>query len=341
MAESSTRRAPFFATAMGLVIGSLLLFLLSIALAAAANAGLAQANFEGVSEQNRVLIIYAAYLLSVLTALFGLVLLIVGSVRWAMFGRRSIGVAEGSDVETELLESINARMLVSDTAKRIAYREEDIDLLKRTIKADVEKHEYDAALALVRELGETYGQIKEAEAFREKILNIRRTEMDARVAESLARLKEIVARQDFETATMEAEKIARLYPESPVAKEAIHRVEQARENYKQQLEREFLQASEHGDVDKAMELLKVMDKYLTEQEAEPLRETARGVIGKARDNLGVQFKLAVHDKEWVAAVNVGEQIIRDFPNSKMADEVRSMLDLLRQRAAGQQAATAR
>jgi len=87
-----------------------------------------------------------------------------------------------------------------------------------------------------------------------------------------------------------------------------------------------------------MQLIREMDKYLTEQEAEPLRETARGVIGKARDNLGVQFKLAVRDKEWVAAVNIGEQIIRDFPNSKMSDEVRSMLDVLRQRAAGQQAA---
>ncbi len=341
MAETSTKRAPFFATAMGLVVGSLLLFFLSIALAAAANAGLAQTDFEGVPEQNQVLVTYAAYLASVLTALFGLVLMIVGSVRWAMYGRRSVGVPEGSDVETELLESINARILLSDTAKRIAYREEDIDLLKRTIKADVEKHEYDAALALVRELGETYGQIKEAEAFREKILSIRRSEMDARVTESLARLKEIVARQDFETATLEAQKIARLYPESPIAREAINRVEQAREAYKHDLERQFLQASEHGDVDRAMELLKVMDKYLTEQEAEPLRETARGVIGKARDNLGVQFKLAVHDKEWVAAVNVGEQIIRDFPNSKMADEVRTMLDLLRQRAAGQQAAAAR
>jgi hypothetical protein len=55
-------------------------------------------------------------------------------------------------------------------------------------------------------------------------------------------------------------------------------------------------------------------------------------------NLGVQFKLAVHDKEWTQAVRVGEQIIREFPNTKMSDEVRSMLDLLRERAAGEQAA---
>ena len=87
-----------------------------------------------------------------------------------------------------------------------------------------------------------------------------------------------------------------------------------------------------------MELLKELDKYLTEQEAEPFRETARGVIGKKRDNLGVQFKIAVHDREWVRAMRVGEQIIQEFPNTKMCDEVRGMIDLLRERAAGQHAA---
>ena len=65
------------------------------------------------------------------------------------------------------------------------------------------------------------------------------------------------------------------------------------------------------------------------------------MIGKKRENLGVQFKIAVHDKEWLRSVTVGEQIIREFPNTRMADEVRSMLDLLRERAAGQRAAQPR
>ena len=65
---------------------------------------------------------------------------------------------------------------------------------------------------------------------------------------------------------------------------------------------------------------------------------ARGVIGKKRQNLGVQFKLAVADHEWIDALHVGEQIIADFPNTKMADEVLSMMDLLKERAAGQQQA---
>ncbi len=339
--SESKKKAPFFATSLGLVALAIVLYILTVALAAAVTVGLAEADLTQASETSRVLIKYLLYGAVMILPLIATSMLIVGSVRWALLGRDAVGVAQGADVETELLESINSRLMVSDTAKRIAYRDEDIALLKQTIEQDVAKRDFDGALALVKELGETYGQVEEAEDYREKILTVRRKEMDAAVTASLARLKDIVARHDFEAATLESEKIQRLYPESEVAKEASRRVSQAREQYKHDLERAFLAASEHGDVDKAMTLLKEMDKYLTEQEAAPYRETARGVIGKARDNFGVQFKLAVQDKEWVVAVNVGEQIIREFPNSKMADEVRGMLDLLRERAAGQQAAAPR
>ena len=87
------------------------------------------------------------------------------------------------------------------------------------------------------------------------------------------------------------------------------------------------------------QLLKELDKYLSETEAAPYTEVARGVIGKKKENLGVQFKLAVHDHDWIGAVRVGEQIIREFPNTRMADEVRSMIDLLRNRASEQRAVT--
>jgi hypothetical protein len=79
-------------------------------------------------------------------------------------------------------------------------------------------------------------------------------------------------------------------------------------------------------------MLRELDNYLTPEEAEPLRELARGVIGKARENLGVRFKLSVQDRRWREAAEVGEQIIRDFPNTRMAAEVREVIDGVRARA---------
>ena len=126
-----------------------------------------------------------------------------------------------------------------------------------------------------------------------------------------------------------------LRADAPALRQVIED-EKARERRKEDLERDFLAAAERDDVDRAMHLLKELDKYLTESEAEPYRETARGVITKTKQNLGVKFKLAVHHNNWTEAMYVGDQIVDEFPNTRMANEVRGMQDLLREYAYGHQ-----
>jgi len=46
----------------------------------------------------------------------------------------------------------------------------------------------------------------------------------------------------------------------------------------------------------------------------------------------VQFSLAVADHSWKEALAVSRQIMEEFPNSRMAQEVRERLEVLTQRA---------
>ncbi len=267
----------------------------------------------------------------------------VGVIRWAALGMNfsQITAAESTRQHTNrLLSAIGDRLLASDMSKRIVYRERDREALRTAIRQDISQHELNSAMSLVQIMSQLYGYHEEAEEFRDQIKVARAEEMDLKVAAAIERLDEILGRREWDQAADEAAKIQRQFPDSQRVKHLNQRVVDAREVHKHNLERQFLQAAQRDDVDRAMELLRELDRYLTEVEAEPFRETARGVIGKKRDNLGVQFKLAVHDKEWTGAVRVGEQLIREFPNSKMADEVRGMLDLLRTRATSQQAARA-
>lgn len=332
-------KRPFFSTPPGLVTGGLLLWVSSFVISCGLTVGLF-GNGEGAEVGNPIVLAYIFYSLPVLMAICGTVMLIIGAIRWGIYGRDSVGAPWTKNLIT-LTQSVNERLLLSETAKRIAYRHEDIDLLRSTIKQDIEKKDFDAAMVLVNEIGMTYGHKEEAEEYREHIVIARTTELEEKVQKALSKLDEMLAAHKFEDASNEAQKIHRLYSHSPHVHGVQRKVTHAREQYKHDLEREFLEAARVDNVDRAVELLKELDKYLGEEEAAPFRETARGVIGKQRENLGVQFKIAVHDKEWVRSVAVGEQIIREFPNSRMADEVRGMLDLLRERAAGQRAAQPR
>jgi hypothetical protein len=284
----------------------------------------------------RALAGYGLYAPSTLFAVGGTYCLLTAAIRSAVGSSRS--VADLQRVH-DALERINKRLLLSDTAKRIAYRQEDLDVLRKTIADDISKHRFDAALALIAELSQTYGFIEEAEGFRDQIAGARAAEQEAKVSQAIGRLEDVLSRHDFERARGEVAKLRRLYPDSTRVQQQERRVEQAFEQYKLDVERQFLEAKDRGDTDKAMELMKVLDQHLTPQEAEPFREIARDVIGKQRENLGMQFKFAVQDKEWLRSVRIGEQIIREFPNTRMAQEVRDRLDQLRELASQQHAAS--
>ncbi len=268
-------------------------------------------------------------------------LFLVGSIRWAFMDEYRLQVKllqQGLERSNEQLKLVADRLMISEAAKRITCREQDRQALRQAIEEDIAKEDFDAALVLVNEMAKTYGYTVEAEESRERIQNARAASLNAHIAESMVGFEKLLEDAEWDKAHAEAAKIQRLYPDAPQVRDLPRRVKDAWQARKHDLERRLLQSASHDDVEGSMELLRELDRYLTPQEAAPFLEVARGVIGKKRQNLGVQFKLAIQDREWTQAVSVGEQIIREFPNTKMSDEVRATIDILRERAAGQRAA---
>lgn len=240
---------------------------------------------------------------------------------------------------TAAIDRLVEQGALSDDARRVLNRRRERDLLNAAIEEDIAAQDWDAAMTLVRELAERFGYRADAEEFRQRIDQLRAETLQRQVVAALERLDGLIVQRRWDAALGEAARIARLYPDSPRVEGLRHRVEAARQTYKQDLERRFLFAAQNERIEEAMELLKELDAYLTETEAGPFREVARGVIGKARDNLGARFKIAVQDRRWADAVDAGERIIAEFPNSRMAAEVRGMLDSIRARVSAPVEAT--
>ncbi len=323
-------RTPYRLVMLGIFCG---------ALAAAGGSVLAGGSIDLTAWPREL--ITALIALTVILGVLAVTMFSVGVVWWgahlALRARESERSPAGSTVE-ELLRSVNDRLLISDQAKRIAYRQRDRDALRDAIVQDIRNEEYEAALALVVEMAETFGYREEAEQYHRQIDDAQAQRRQELINNAIVRIDEICATHDWDRATHEANRVSRTYPDVANVANLHDRIAEARAAHKTELERAFLAAAENEDVDRALSLMKEMDRYLTPAEAEPYRETARGVIGQKRENLGVQFKLAVSDRDWIAAMNVGQQIISDFPNTKMVQEVRGMLDQLRERAAEQRAA---
>ena len=329
--------------AQTLLAGAVVMLVLTLLIVAFVNAVMIDGRYgmDGVMEAytpGSMVFIYTAMLLpALLTGVIGVALLIMGSLRAGIWGNEAIRMAEMQKEMMQRLDVMNDRLLLSETAKKIAYRWHDVDALRKSIREDINAKRFDEALALIAEMSKTYGSVEESENFRDEIHAARRAEMESKITVAITQIEKVIEENDYEKAMQDARKLMRLYPESERAKAMPERVAEARDDYKKQVEREFLVAAGKDDVNRAMDMLKVLDVYLTPSEAEPLREVARGVIGKLRDNLGVQFKMAVHDGEWAAAVKIGEQLVVEFPNTRMAAEVRGLMDELKKRVGEMQA----
>jgi hypothetical protein len=231
-----------------------------------------------------------------------------------------------------LLNVISEQQLLSDRAKQVAFREKDRDALRRAIKEDLARKDWEAALALVADMETTFGYKQEAEQFREEIHNHRQDVVRRQVTDSLAQIDTFCRQEKWSDALRLSERLMRLYPENEQVQRLPQEIESRRQGTKRQLLDAWSEALARKDVDGSIEILKKLDLYLTRQEAESMQDAARSVFKEKLNQLGAQFRLAFEDHNDAEALRIGQIIIRDFPNSGIAREVREdYLPKVRQR----------
>ena len=158
---------------------------------------------------------------------------------------------------------------------------------------------------------------------------------EARVSEAIAELEELLDQHRWEDAAEQVAMIQRTFPNSTQLTGLENQVKMAWRQAKQALEHKFREAARRDDPQKAMDLLRRLDRYLTPADAPAFAEVVQHVIDGLKENLGLRFRMAVNEQDWTAATKTGEQIMREFPNTQMAREVHLKIDVLRERALGQ------
>ena len=228
-------------------------------------------------------------------------------------------------------EDILEAVQMSENAKRVLFRDRELKVLRSTVQDDIASGEFHSALVLCDQMATVFGAVEEAEVLRAKVKVIIHDQHDARIRDEIENLQQMLDQRKWVEAYQDAARLRRLFPESP----RLHSIEQhiadVRTQYRHDLEAKFLQAAELENVEEAMLLLRELDGYLTPDEARRFRDTATSVITKYRESLGDRFKMAVSDHRWQEAIEFGEVIMHQFQNTKMAEEVQTMLETIRVR----------
>jgi len=242
------------------------------------------------------------------------------------------GVRQEGTYNAAKLDAILEAMQMSENAKRVLFRDRELELLRKTVQDDIEAGDFHAALVLCDQMANVFGAVEEAEKMRTRVQEIIHQHHEERIREEMKQLTTLLEAHQWVEAYQYASKMRRLYPESPLLHDLEQRIASVRTEYGHQLEERFLMAAEQDDVENAMAFLKELDGYLTPDEARRIRSTADKVIATYRENISAKFKMAVRDHRWREALAFGEEIMNQFPNAQMASEVREIMNTIQARA---------
>jgi len=227
---------------------------------------------------------------------------------------------------------------LSDVGRSIAHRDKERTALRLAINEEIIRGDWEAANALVELLEARHGYKDEAMRLRLELEQSQDRDRHKELYDTADRVQRMIESRDWDRAKHEMDGVVAQYPEHPLARELPKAFAKARNDQKRQLLKEWDASVQRNEIDRGIAILKELDQYLTRNEAAALEESARGVFRAKLHNLGVQFSLAVADHNWRQAFDAGHQIIEEFPNSRMAQEVREHMEVLAKRADDKQPA---
>ena len=284
------------------------------------------------SETN--LLQYLAWLLGALILLSGLLAMLTRVIKILDALRDNSSKLEEVTGALEKIRAglvqINHSTRLSETAKAIAFRDEEKRSLREAVFEKLQQHDFDAAYEIIDEIANRSEYKELAEQLRTQADAYHNATDQERISQVIAHIEKLFEDCQWTKASTQIEGLIKAYPDSEKAKAMRQRLLDSKQERKKILLAAWDDAIQRQDIDRSLEILKELDQYLSPNEGLALQEAARDVFKTKLHNLGMQFSMSVTEKRWANALEIGQQIVSEFPNSRMAEEIREKLDVLKQ-----------
>ena len=244
-------------------------------------------------------------------------------------------VTNSLDKSREVLLQINQNTRLSESVKAVASRDADKQTLREMVFDKLQQQDFEATKEIIDEIARLTPYQELAKQLRTEAEGYRNASNQERINQVIAHIEKLSETYQWAKARALIERLVKAEPASEKAKAMRQRLIDKKNDRKRVLLTAWDDAVKRQATDRSLEFLRELDAYLTPNEGLALQEAARQVFRNKLHSLGVQFSLAVSEKRWAKALQAGEEIMQDFPNSKMAEEIRERLEILKDKAAPQ------
>ena len=230
-----------------------------------------------------------------------------------------------------LLMQINQNSRLSENAKAIAFHDIDKQTLRDSVFEKLQQQDFEGTYELIDEIAGSTTYQRFAEQLKADADSYKDATNTERVSQVIVHIEKFFETHQWSKASGYIERLIKAEPQSEKAKQMRRSLFDKKQERKKILLTAWDDAIKREDTDRSLEILKELDLYLTPNEGLALQEAAKDVFKNKLHSLGVKFSLAVSEKAWENAFEAGQQITAEFPNSKMAEEIREKIDILRQK----------
>jgi outer membrane protein assembly factor BamD (BamD/ComL family) len=290
-------------------------------------------DFLGTSEEGQIpsitwFLLAGVFIVAILTTLSNLVK-ILNAIQE---NRTKLEImSENLKKNQEALAETTRNVRLSEAVKAIVFRDADSESLREAVLDRLEHGDFSTACEII-ELIATRTEYKElAEQLQAEADKRRGTTETERMEGAIAYINMLFENYEWIKANAEIERLVKTYPDSEEAKAVRTTLIAKKEEHKRVLLNAWDDAVKRRATDRSLEILTELDLYLSPQEASALQEAAKSVFKDKLHNLGVQFSLAVSGEQWNKAIEIGQEIMQDFPNSRISTEIRERMDVLKQK----------
>ena len=233
-----------------------------------------------------------------------------------------------------ILTQISENLLLSDAVKSVAFREKDRAVLEEAIHQDIRMEKWESAELLINNLASRFGCKQEAIQLKEEMQRYQRASIEEKIDTAIKHIESLFSIHHYAQAQEQIEALMQLYPGNARVEGLKDETAKHRGAHKKFLLTRWDESLKNNNIDESVELLKLLDSYLSPSEASALEESVRGIFKAKLHNMGTAFSAFVTQRKWDKALRIGREITYEFPNSRMAKEVREKLTVLEQKAGG-------
>ena len=285
--------------------------------------------------QNSYFLLPAAALLTIalLVGFFAILLLTYENVRSIKNSSEKLdSIIEMTNRNRNMFAQIAHGVLLSDAAKTIAFRDNDRMQLAEAVLAKLYQHDFNATAEMIDAIAQRTEYADLARQLTQTAQKFKDATEEGKINQIISHITKLAEQYHWAQATAATDRLLKAFPESEKAQQMSQKLRELKDKRKAKLLAEWDEAVKKKDTDYSLEILKELDQYLTPTEALALQESASSVFRTKLHNLGVQFSVEITEKKWSKAVETGRQIISDLPNSRMAREIHSKMEILKENA---------